>query len=206
MKIDEILNILRKKIGKHINQSLLAKSLDVTRQSVSNRIKNNSELTISELEKIEKFFKVKIMQTCNDNIYNLVKTDFYPETFVNCKNGNIEFSNEKIIVNLPTTLIFDYSDTKKYSMISAAGDSMSPSINNGDRLIIEHWNNNNRIIDNKVYAFCYKSEFYVKRLAKNVNEIIIKSDNPIYGMHIVKGDDINNLNILGLVIGITRNI
>ena len=54
MKINEIFEIVNKKTGMAVNQSVLAKSLGVTRQSISNRMKNHSELTVSELEKIEK--------------------------------------------------------------------------------------------------------------------------------------------------------
>ena len=67
MKINEIFEIVNKKTGMAVNQSVLAKSLGVTRQSISNRMKNHSELTVSELEKIEKFFDVKIMQSCTED-------------------------------------------------------------------------------------------------------------------------------------------
>lgn len=204
MKIDEISEILRKKTGMPVNQSLLAKSLGITRQSISNRVRNNSELTLSELQKIEKYFNVKILQAYG-NSDDFISIDFYPEVFASCGGGTVTFSEEKTMVTLPKTLFFDYSDSKKYSMIYARGDSMTPLINSGDRLIIEHWENN-QIIDNKVYAFCYKSEFYVKRLSKNVDEIMIKSDNPNYSVRIIKGEDINELHILGQVVGIVRNI
>ncbi len=102
-------------------------------------------------------------------------------------------------------MLLNYSDSKQYSMIYAKGDSMSPFIDNNDKLIVEHWENN-QIIDNKIYVFCYKSEFFVKRLSKNVDEIIIKSDNPNYSIRTVKNEDINDLHIIGQVVGIVRNI
>ncbi|MCD8378590.1 MAG: LexA family transcriptional regulator [Candidatus Gastranaerophilales bacterium] len=204
MKIDEITEILRKKTGLPVNQSMLAKCLGVTRQSVSNRVKNNSRLTIIELEKIEKFFNIKIMQKC-ENLTNMVNVDFYPEVFASCGGGTVMFSDEKNVVELPKTLFSDYSPSKKYSMIYAQGDSMTPFIDNSDKLIVEH-RNNEQIIDNKVYVFCYKSEIFVKRLAKNVDEIIIKSDNPNYSMRYIKGEDMNDLQIIGQIVGIVRNI
>ena len=204
MKISEISEILRKKTGRHVNQSILAKSLDVTRQSISNRIKNESELTVSELERIEKYFGVKIMQACGEPS-DIVNIDFYPEVFASCGGGTVTFSEEKFLSSLPKALIPKYSDAKKYSMIYAKGDSMFPLINDGDKLIIEHWEGS-QIIDNKVYVFCYKSEFFVKRLSKNVDEIMIKSDNSEYGTRVIRGENINDLHILGLVTGIVRNI
>lgn len=203
MKINEIFEILHKKTGNVVTQSILAKSLGVTRQSISNRIKNYSELTVSELEKIEKFFDIKIMQACVDD--KMINVDFYPEVFASCGMGTVTFSEERFIVQLPKTLFLTYSESKKYSMICAKGDSMSPSIDSGDRLIVQHWDNS-QIVDNKVYVFCYKSEFFVKRLSKNVDEIIIKSDNPNYNIRVIKGEDMNDLYIIGQVVGIVRNL
>ena len=50
---------------------------------------------------------------------------------------------------------------------------MAPTIDNGDKLIVEHWNGT-QIQDNKIYVFCFNNEFFVKRLSKNLDEIIIK--------------------------------
>ncbi len=51
-------------------------------------------------------------------------------------------------------------------MINAAGDSMSPTIDNGDRLIVEHWNGA-QIQDNKIYVFCFNNEFLLKDYQKS---------------------------------------
>ena len=60
MKIDELIQIISEKTGAPVSQSLLAECLGITRQTVCNRIKNLSEVTVSELQKAEEFFKVKI--------------------------------------------------------------------------------------------------------------------------------------------------
>ena len=56
MKIAELLDLIRKKTLENVNQSMISKALGVTRQSINNRIRNNSEITISELQKIEDYF------------------------------------------------------------------------------------------------------------------------------------------------------
>lgn len=204
MRLNDVFEIIIKRTGMPINQSTLAKGLGVTRQTINNRIRNNSEVTVSEIIKLEEYFNIKILKS---NILQdeLVEADYYPEVFASCGNGTVAFSEEKILVRLPKSLFIHYSPNKKYSVIHAKGDSMSPFIDDGDKLIVEHWENS-QIEDNKVYVFCYKSEFYVKRLSKNLDEIIIKSDNPNYSVRTVIGEDINELYIIGRIVGILRNL
>ncbi len=93
MKITDILEIITKKTGMPVNQSKLAKSLDVTRQTICNRIKNNSELTVSELNKIESYFGIKIFQ--QENIETeWASVDFYPEV-LQAAAGELLFSRKK---------------------------------------------------------------------------------------------------------------
>lgn len=204
MRLNEVFEIIIKQTGMPVSQSTLAKGLEVTRQTINNRIRNNSEVTVSEICKLENYFNIKILQP--DYVAEeLVAVDFYPEVFASCGGGTVTFSDEKVLVRLPKSLFFEYSPNKEYSVIFSKGDSMSPLIEDGDKLIIEHWDNS-QISDNKVYVFCYKSEFYVKRLSKNLDEIIIKSDNPNYSVRTVSGEEMNDLHIIGRVVGIIRSL
>ena len=204
MKIKELLDLINSKSENPVNQSQIAKWLGITRQTISNRVRNNSEITLSELQKIEEALGIKLLGACSKNA-DTVNVNYYPEVFASCGGGTVTFSEEKEIVDLPKSLLFNYSPSKEYSMIHAHGDSMTPFINNGDKLIVEHWENN-QIIDNKIYVFCYKSEIFVKRLSKNVDEILIKSDNPNYAQKVVTNEDMNDIKIIGQVVGIMRSI
>ena len=82
---------------------------------------------------------------------------------------------------------------------------MSPTINNGDKLIVEHWNGE-QIQDNKIYVFCFNSEFFVKRLSKNLDEIIIKSDNPDYRVRTINGSTISELKVIGKIVGAIKTL
>ena len=190
MKLDELITLISKKTGTYINQSTLAEGLGVTRQTVSNRIKNSSQVTVSEIKKIEEYF---------------VYINYYNDVFASCGCGSIVFSEEKIKIPVSTVLIGGYSKQKKYSIINASGDSMSPTINNGDKLIVEHWNGE-QIQDNKIYVFCFNSEFFVKRLSKNLDEIIIKSDNPDYRVRTINGSTISELKVIGKIVGAIKTL
>ena len=163
MKLEELISIISESLGSRVNQSMLAESLGITRQTVSNRIKNDSEVTVSELKKAEKFFNINLS---GGNITNngIAYIDYYTDVFASCGNGSIVFSSEKKKLPLASSIIKGYSTGKLYSMINAKGNSMFPTIEDGDKLIVEHWMGD-QIQDNKIYVFCYNSEFFVKRLS-----------------------------------------
>ncbi len=205
MKLEELINIISEKNGQTINQSMLAESLGITRQTVSNRIKNESEVTVSELKRVEDFFKLNILATQTNNTQEIAYIDYYTDVFASCGNGSIIFSSEKTKLPISTSMINGYSKNKLYSMINASGNSMSPTIDNGDKLIVEHWNGN-QIQDNKIYVFCYNNEFFVKRLSKNLDEIIIKSDNPEYRSRTISGKSIIDLTLIGKIVATIKQL
>ena len=203
MRLDEILTIISQKTGNYINQTMLADSLGITRQTVSNRIKNGSQLTVAELKKIESYFNIILL--AEDEQKQVALVDYYSDVFASCGSGNIVFSDEKIKIPVSTMLISGFSKSKTYSMINATGNSMSPTIENGDKLIVEHWNNE-QIQDNRVYVFCFNNEFFVKRLSKNLDEIIIKSDNPEYRIRTINGSTTEELILIGKIVGVIKSL
>ena len=202
MKLDELLSILYKRVGIAVNQSMLADALGITRQTISNRIKNESEVTVSELKKVEEFFNISMFGEMPDDITYI---DYYTDVFASCGDGSIVFSSEKNKLPISTSMINGYSKNKLYSMINATGNSMAPTIDNGDKLIVEHWSGN-QIQDNKIYVFCYNGEFFVKRLSKNLDEIIIKSDNPEYRVRTIGGKSIMDLILIGKIVATIKQV
>jgi len=205
MKLKDLPKLLTKELNTPVNQSMIAGSLGITRQTISNRMKNDSELTVSELTKIEKYFNVNILNVARGLSSNDIFIDYYPDIFASCGNGMITFSEEKEILSIPQAILSKYSKNKQYSMICASGDSMTPYINDGDKLIVEH-STGEQITDTKIYVFFYKEEIFVKRLSKNIDEIVIKSDNTTYNTRIIKKENINDLKIIGQIVGIMRSI
>lgn len=205
MKLDELITIISGKTGVYINQSMLAEALGITRQTVSNRIKNESQVTVSELKKIEEFYKVSLLMEEPETAFDIVNIDYYTDVFASCGLGSIVFSEEKTKLPIATLLINGFSKQKNYSMINATGDSMAPTIDNGDKLIVEHWNGS-QIQDNNIYVFCFNNEFFVKRLSKNLDEIIIKSDNPDYRTRTINGETANELILVGKIVGIIKSL
>ena len=202
MKLDELINLISERTGVNISQAQLADALCITRQTVNTRIKNGSQVTVSEIKKVEEFFNIKLFEE-NQTPENIAFIDYYSDVFASCGEGCIVFSEEKTKLAISTLLINGFARGKKYSMITASGDSMAPTIENGDKLIVEHWTES-QIQDNKIYVFCFNNEFFVKRLSKNLDEIIIKSDNPEYKTKTMNGSTINELHIIGKIVGIIK--
>ena len=202
MKLDELIQLISNIAGITVNQSMLADSLGITRQTISNRIKTQSEVTVSEIRRVEEFFKISIFSSVTDDIAYI---DYYTDVFASCGNGSIVFSSEKTKLPIPISMISGYSRNKLYSMINASGNSMSPTIDNGDKLIVEHWNGN-QIQDNKIYVFCFNNEFFVKRLSNNLDEIIIKSDNPEYRIRTINGKSAAELILIGKIVATVKQL
>lgn len=193
-----------------ITQTDIADALEVGRSNISQRIKNKSELSFDELKKIENKFNISLSEQKINKGFDDVDGFYFPDVLGSCGNGVFEMSQECYPIKIPRNDFFkEISPFKKYSVINAYGESMNPIIKDGDKLIIEHLENNEPIQDGKIYVFCYNDQISVKRLIYNVDEIIVKSDNPdkeIYKTKFIKQEEINKLYIIGQIVGLTRNL
>lgn len=205
MKLEELISLISSRLGRNINQSMLAESLGITRQTISNRIRNESEVTVSELIKAGEYFDVNLMNLAQDGFSEITYIDYYTDVFASCGDGSIVFSSEKTKLPVSSSMISGYSKRKLYSMINASGNSMSPTIEHGDKLIVEHWSGD-QIQDNKIYVFCYNGEFFVKRLSKNIDEIIIKSDNPEYRTRTISMKSMSDLILIGKIVAAIKTL
>lgn len=196
---DEAIELLTRNLGIPVKQSDLARMLKVSRQYIIQM--KNKPLPVKYTEIIEN--KIK-----SQNVDDSITLDYYPQIFGSCGSGVFALSDEKQKLNVPkSAFMFNYSENKIYSVINAWGDSMNPFICNKDKLIVEHLNGE-QIKDNHIYVFCYNNEIFVKRLIKNIDEVIIKSDNPdpIYRPRVIEGKKLSDLYIIGEIVGLIRNL
>lgn len=91
------------------------------------------------------------------------------------------------------------SNPANLAILSAYGDSMSPTFNDGDILLVD--NGITEIKVDTVYVLEFNNELFVKRIQRRLDgSIVIKSDNPLYDPHIVTNGDKDSLHILGRVL------
>jgi phage repressor protein C with HTH and peptisase S24 domain len=200
MQYSPLIQAIKKEIGFEPKQSDLCKILDIGRGTMSNRAKNDSKFSDDEIKKIEEFYAIKL----DRDVSNIsVELEYYPDVFGSCGTGCMVFSEAKEKLAVTKDIITNYSASNQYSIISARGSSMSPTINDDDKLVIQH-NLNEQIIDDTVYLFRYNDELFIKRLVKNVDQIVCISENPRFQDRIIepKGD---NFSIIGKVVGLFRS-
>lgn len=204
MRYSELVANLQNLTKTKISQQTIATLLGVGQTAISGRASRDSKFTVEELVKIESGLALPI-----GALSSILKEkegialDFYPDVFGSCGEGCMVFNETTEKMSVTKDVITNYSPNNKYSIISARGSSMAPTINDDDRLVIQH-NVENQIIDDTVYLFRYNDELFIKRLVKNVDQIVCISENPRFQDRIIEPKE-DNFSIIGKVVGLFRS-
>lgn len=204
MLLDEYLQDLQKITKKKPpTYERIAEVLNLgSKQAVSNRIYRKQQLKEFEIQILNSEFKKDNTGTqINENII----LDYYPNIFGTVKNNAFTFATKKEQVVIPKNAFsVDFSQTSKYCVIKANNSGMEPYIYPQDKLIIKHYANE-QIIDNSVYIFSYKDEIFIRRLVKNINQLILISENKEYDNVKIEKDNLTKVKIIGQVVGLMRD-
>ena len=197
MKYSELLPTLQNLIGYKPTAKEISEVLNFSSEKIYyTRAQRDSSFSLEELEKLERKYKIDLIGGAG----NTTDLNYYPDVFASCGKGVMVFddTSEKISVNKNT--IPDFSENAMYSVINARGFSMYPVISDNDKVIIKHWQGE-QIIDDKIYLFDYKGELFIKRLVKNIDQVIAKSEDKTLEPRPM---ETSNLTILGRVISLIR--
>ena len=218
----ELLDTLQNLIGSKPTQQEIANILEMSINTISGRATRNSKYSFDEVKKIGNYYNVDLFQ--KKIINNLldkyqhsleerykqeinkthIDIDYYSDVFASCGNGTVDFDeNNKELMSVDTKIIHNYNPNNRYVVITAKGDSMSGVIEPKDKLIIRLIGLE-PIIDNHIYVFAYKEEIYIKFLSKNIDEVMVRSNNPEYKTKYIT--DLENLRLIGEVVGLVRNL
>ena len=90
-------------------------------------------------------------------------------------------------------------DSTHLLLIQSVGDSMSPTIKDGDLLLV------NRIVeafrDSAIYCMAIGDDLIVKRVERRINgDVVIKSDNERYSPEVLTADAAASLHVVGQVV------
>lgn len=191
MKLNSVIEELTVRLRKKISYTDIAAALDVTRQ-YANQIKEK-ELSILQIEKLCNHFNVD---------FAVANPTDSPET-----SGQLVIQNAADCVEIPVlggvsaslgygVNVVNEEQTASYSIsrkladdlditpscteiIFAQGDSMLPTIEGGDSLLIDH--SRRDIYDGKIYCVRIEGQLYAKRLQKiPPHTVRVVSDNEKY--------------------------
>jgi phage repressor protein C with HTH and peptisase S24 domain len=196
--VDKLQNLINTKVS----QQTIANILGIAQGAVSQRIKSDKAFSIDELMKIEAYMGL-VTGSLSGVTNSDISLDFYPDVFGSCGTGAMVFNEASEKISVTKELITNYSASNKYSVISARGSSMSPVINDDDKLVIQH-DLGGQIVDDTVYLFRYNDELFIKRLVKNVDQIVCISENPRFQDRIIEPKE-DNFSIIGKVVGLFRS-
>ncbi len=216
MRFSKAFKVLQNLSNAPVRPVDIATALGVSRSNINYKRDKDVELTDSDIKKLEDFFNIsfsipKQYKTAYEILEKTEKSmpedcillDYYPDVFGSCGGGSFVFSEQKEIIQVPRRCFQTFSNFKKYSVINAIGDSMTPYIVDHDKLIVEHWNGE-QIRDNRIYIFRFGDNIFIKRLVLNIDQIIVKSDNKEYPVRHIEKEDMKEFEIIGRIVGIWR--
>lgn len=93
--------------------------------------------------------------------------------------------------------VFQRASAKGLAIINVDGDSMEPTIGNGDLLFVD--TTKAAYQGDGVYVFSYGENLYVKRLQFAGDELLVISDNPLYKEWKVTAENEHKFQIHGKV-------
>lgn len=199
MRSSKLLNTLQNLINYKPSYAEIAKIIGVGGSAIGNRVARDANFSDEEIEKIERYYAIELSPSSNANT---VELDYYPDVYGSCGNGCLIFEESPEKISVTKSQIHNYSASDKYTVINARGLSMYPLICDMDKLIVKQ-HNGEQIIDNDVYVFNYNGEIFIKRLVKNIDQIVCISENKDFENRPITPTE-QNFKILGKVVGLFR--
>jgi hypothetical protein len=205
-------------IGENITTSNLEKIAKVFEVKKSYFLNDDeSSLVVRKFDEnlVRKSFvspsNLKPQNKSNDNTEEngIIAVPYFEDTYASAGDGAINYEEA------PTTLEFTENflrgflrisgDLSKVHIINAKGDSMEPTIVNGELLFISTANAGG-VISGNIYVINYGGDVFVKRLEKNpiTRAVTLFSDNEKYEPIVIDGENLENCTIVGRVVAHIR--
>ena len=185
---------MQDKLNGKVTQSDIARATGTSRANISKLFAKNSFINDEKIEKIEEYFNINF----NDVQSGLIYMDYFTGDVAKIIEGKVKFSEKFIRTAIPCA-IFPYENGAQYIICHSNDDSMFPLINKGDFVIIKKIESVDNI-DSRIYLFLYKNNIYIKRLNKNINQIVVFSENKEYKTQYISNEDMKDLYILGEIV------
>lgn len=157
-----------------------AKALNITRQSITFKMKSNVDVRTDEKIKVAEYFNVSLdeLKEPEKNIETETNVPVLGEVYASMGNGvTVYDENQTGTYSISNQLAKELGvNLNKAVMIFASGDSMKPTIFGGDSLLVD--TSKTAIYDGRIYCVRIDGQLYAKRLQKiPPDRIKVVSDN-----------------------------
>lgn len=176
MKFNAIYSTLQNLTYGNISQAELARVLGVSRSNINYKKENDIELSEEDVIKIETHYGVSLRSN-DETVAVPVRGDV--EASMGC-GVTIYNESQTAVYNMSKQLVGDLGVCpSQIEMIFARGNSMQPTIESGDSLLVDL--SKRDVYDGKIYCIRYNGQLYAKRLQKiSPTKLKIISDNKDY--------------------------
>ena len=178
-------------------------------QNVGMNIKNYNNNSIVGTK--QKDFQIQSQQpqtlVNEDNNDNFIKIPYYPEIFAAAGAGAYNYEEASKSITFTKVFLEDLLELTIFQglhIINAIGDSMSPTIESGDKLFVLPFEVENcKAREGGIYVISCNFGVLVKRIYFNpfTKELILKSDNKEIPDITITGDELDGCQIIGRVVG-----
>lgn len=94
---------------------------------------------------------------------------------------------------------------KNLALLSVKGDSMNPTLNDGDMILVDL--RTTRVEDSAIYVLEFEDTLLVKRIQRKLDgSVVIKSDNDLYEPEAFEKNQVESLRIIGRVVWSGRRL
>jgi len=142
-----------------------AKALNITRQSITFKMKSNVNVRADEKIKVAEYFKIPIEELKEqETSISETTVPVLGEVYASMGNGVTVYNeNQTGTYSISNQLAKELGVNLKYAtMIFASGDSMMPTIYGGDSLLVD--TSKTEIYDGRIYCVRINGQLYAKRL------------------------------------------
>ena len=176
MDYNTVLAMLLQVTKRNITQKELCQITGIDKGAMSARAARNSKFKPDEIKKIEKAFNVNLNNNFVNN--NFIQIPVFGNVTASMGYGITVYNeNQTGIYEISSQLAKDIGIVSgKTQMIFASGDSMYPTIEGGDSLLID--TSKKEVYAGRIYCVRIAGQLYAKRLQKiPPNTIKVISDN-----------------------------
>lgn len=200
-------NLKRLRQEKDLTQQKLADLLGISRSAIGMYENGEREPDFETSELIADFFNVRLDELISNKKSEVIPLDIenvYMRPIYDSAAAGFNILAQNTILGYAPTYITAASEQEKYIWVNVVGDSMSPLIDDGSRILVKKQES----IDSGQIAVALidGEEAVVKKVKYGDNWLELISINPYYPPRRFENGDMNRVQILGLVKEVSKEL